>query len=258
MFTKLHDFLEWEPPAVQEIISNGILQRGGKMIIAGSESTFKTMFGIQIALCVSQGLPLLGFTTSKTSVAMIQCELPKYAFQHRLKKIVASGNGYHTADIMIANEYDLKLNKPTCAAQLLHELKRIKPGLIIIDPLYLVLGADISNWGEMMKLIDNINSINYQLDSAVIIIHHRRKNLVISGQAVDFGTDEVIGASALKDWANTIIRISRTPTPDVMTIEFQKTTLAERILPPLTVKFNRSTLMFELVEPSSNMLEEDV
>jgi len=255
MFEPLSNFLKWKPPQVKEIISHGILPAGGRLVLAGKEQEFKTMLSTYAGFCISLGLPLFGFKTTQTKVCMLQAELPKAIFQDRISQLVQFHNtDLSVADIHFASELELKLNKPAGIAQLTADIQQIKPGLLIIDPLYKVISADISDWQEMLKFIDNIDYIARRFNCAIWIAHHRRKTQVSGDEIIDLGTDELIGSSALKDWADTILRVSL-QSEDKLTVEFSKVRNARYLLSPVELKFNRSNLSFSLSLPDISASE---
>jgi len=167
------------------------------------------MLSTYAGFCVSLGLPLLGFKTAQTRVCLIQAELTKAMFQERVNQLVQFHNAdLSQADIHFATATELKLNKPAGIAQLTSAVEQLQPGLLIIDPLYKVLSADVSDWQQVTKLTDNLDYITRQFNCAIWLVHHRRKSQIVGEDIMDLGTDELIGSSALKDWADTILRLS--------------------------------------------------
>lgn len=245
VFESLQDLLKWKPPKITEIISSGILPAGGKLVLAGQEGVFKTMFSTYAAFCISRGLPLVGFKTIQTRVAMLQSELPKAMFQSRLVQFVNQHNpDFGSADIQFATALDIKLNKPTGIAQLVNAIKQLDIGLLILDPLYKVLSGNVSDWAEMQRLTDNLDYISRTYNCSIWLVHHKRKLQLIDGQIIDLGTDELIGSSILKDWADSILRLEHLPVQDELMLSFPKTRNARTILDPVRLKFDRQSLGF--------------
>lgn len=246
MFETLDELLKWQPPLQQEIISNGILPAGGKLILAGKEETFKTMLSTYAGFCISLGLPFLGFQTTKVRVGVFQAELTKAMFRERVFQLVKCHNAdLSKADIYFATSFDIKLNKPIGISQIATAVKNLGLGLLIIDPVYKVLAADISDWLEMSKLTDGLDLIARSYNCAIWLVHHRRKYMLGAGGVIDLGSDELIGSSALKDWADTICRLERQQ--DILTMDFTKVRNARVALEPIRIKFNRHDLSFSVL-----------
>ena len=51
--------LGYEPPSPKWVL-DGIFEKGNKVLVVGSSKTRKSFFAIQLALCVSAGLPFVG------------------------------------------------------------------------------------------------------------------------------------------------------------------------------------------------------
>lgn len=249
MFEDLVKFLKWRPPEIPHIIQGGILPTQGKLVLAGEEETFKTMFAIYAGCTIACGNPLLGFKTSKCRVGMLQSELPKAMLHERLVQFMshAPNAGFLAADIHFATELDIKLNRPNGLAQLVIDIKQFEPQLLILDPLYKILGADISNWDEMGKLCNNLDFIIHNYHCSIWLCHHIRKHHIMSDGIVDLGSDELVGSSILKNWADTIIRVTFIDKQqDILKFEFLKVRNAHRRIRPIAVRFNRDTMDFEL------------
>lgn len=249
MFETLKELLAWIPPKHKEIISSGILPVGAKLVLAGEEESFKTMLSTYAGFCISMGLPLLGFKTTKMRVGMLQSELPKHMFRDRIAQLVKEHNHpLAAADIHFATALDIKLNKPAGFTQLAAAVKNLGLGLLILDPLYKVLSGDVSDWQEMVRLTDNLDYLCRQFNCGIWLVHHRRKFLLSSGGIMDLGGDELIGSSALKDWADTILRLDKLE-GDERILRFSKARNAKDILHPMKIKFNRRDLSFNIVAP---------
>lgn len=247
MFESIEELSKWQPPQHKEIIHSGILPAKGKLVLAGEESVFKTMLSICAGFRIARGELLFGFRTSKVRVGMIQSELTKYMFRERIMQHIDGNAAEATADIRFATELDIKLNKPVGIGQLAAATKKYSIELLIIDPLYKVLSGDVSSWLDMNKLLDNLDALCWQFGCTIWLVHHRRKHLIRDGEIVDYGSDELIGSSALKDWADTIVRVERLTGDDIQLL-FPKVRNAKDIIQPVHLRFNRKDISFSVVK----------
>ena len=247
MFESLKQLLSWHPPEQPEIIGSGILPAGGKLVLAGVEESYKTMFSTYAGFCIALGLPLLGIPTTKTRVGILQSELTKYMFKLRIEQLVTHHNHpLGAADIYFATHLDISLNRPAGLAQLATAVRELKLGLLIIDPLYKVLSADVSDWLEMSKLTGNLDMVARTYNCSIWLVHHRRKLLMVDNELLDLGTDELVGSSELKDWSDSILRLDKLPGDERMLV-FSKARNAKVLLQPIKIRFNRRDLSFSVV-----------
>ena len=246
MFQTLAELLAWTPPKEPEIIGSGVLPVKGKLVLAGEEGSFKTMFSLNAIFLISSGLSLLGLRTVPTRVGMLQVELSQASFQKRVRKFIENHKSLSSQNPHFATEADIKLDKPTGIAKLAAEVQKLGIQLLIIDPLYKVFTGDVSNWGDMARLLDNLDKLCWRYNCAVWLVHHKRKLRIVDNAPADYGTDELVGSSALKDWADSIIRFTVKGQDDIL-VEFLKTRTSEDIIQAKLVHFNRATLGFELV-----------
>jgi hypothetical protein len=144
----------------------------------------------------------------------------------------------------------LDKNIRACITSLPH-----RPLVIILDPLYMLVGGDINKETDMKKFLDNMNITlsKYEKEGcqlAVIILHHNRKDHTDNtGKALDMGSQDATGSRALSRWADTIIRLDLDDTNSRrVKFRFTKHRNAESDLPDLELKWHRETLHPQVVK----------
>ncbi len=70
----------------------------------------------------------------------------------------------------------LRLDRGPDRARLLETSKRLRPRLLILDPLVRLHGIDENHAGEVAELLAYFRSLQRQLDLSVLLVHHTRKN----------------------------------------------------------------------------------
>ena len=70
----------------------------------------------------------------------------------------------------------LRLDRGPDRARLLETTKRLRPRLLILDPLVRLHGIDENHAGEVAELLAYFRSLQRQLDLSVLLVHHTRKN----------------------------------------------------------------------------------
>lgn len=70
----------------------------------------------------------------------------------------------------------LRLDQQRHREQLLQTAQRLRPRLLLLDPLVRMHGIDENNAGEVAELLAYIRTLQRQLNLSVILVHHTRKN----------------------------------------------------------------------------------
>ena len=241
--TSLKGLLDWEPPKVNAIIDHGILLPDTRLVIFGLWKSWKSMFTQHVAFCVSCGLPLLGFNTTKSSILLVQLEIPKAEFKKRVAKYAGTHELYPD-NLNFACTHYLKLDRDAGKASLDRILQGLQPEVLVIDPVYKVLSGNISDSYDIMKLLGNLGDLQARHHFSLILVTHTRKpHTDDSGEVVDRGLEEIMGSSYLPNWLDTAIGI-KVIGQDVVQISFPAMRHAEVQLDPIKVRVNRSTLGF--------------
>lgn len=133
------------PPTPPELIE-GILHRGGKLALGGGSKSFKTWTLLEAGICVSTGLwngwafrpvPARSYTlTSSLLTSRLQSACRRFARQSKstFRRIFTSG----TFEAM-------RQTQRVILPKIARRAKREEYSLIILDPLYKLLGARDEN-----------------------------------------------------------------------------------------------------------------
>jgi len=279
----IQDFREWNPPPIRHIIWEGVLDIGQKLQIFGNEGSWKSILALHLAYCLSSGHKWLGFRTSPANVIYIVGEGGKLSIRNRAIKYC---NGTRTIYLAkpgdvpqeleraealaspdnVAMQYidTLHLDGRTGGINILRDkvdkLIACSPALpvvVIVDPLYKVVMRDLTVAREVSFLLENLdcmladyNSVRngYQLQLAVVIVHHPRKaSIDKEGNKIFQGSDDSFGAKELSWWFDTVMNANlneEDATKTIVDVRFTKHGRdAEGYLPELIkVRWDKSTL----------------
>jgi hypothetical protein len=174
---------------------NGILHQGCKMILAGTSKTNKSWCLIDLALSVACGAPWWGQPTTKANVLYLNLELPTWAFNRRLDalekarpELTSCGDTFHSWQLR-GRQWDMSILKP----RLQRYLDRNDLGLIVVDPIYKLLGdRDENSNTEITELLTEMERLAEDTDAAVVLAHHFAKG----DPAVKDPIDRMSGAGA--------------------------------------------------------------
>ncbi len=183
--TFMADLSVEEPPQ----LIKGVLHQGSKLIIGGGSKGRKTWAFMDLAMCVSEGIPWWGWETNQGKVLYLNFELQPFAMQKRMRMIMEHYN--HFTDHQVTGESFDVWNLRGHAAAIETLRPRIQDelaqySLVIFDPLYKMLGSRSENdAGEMGSLMNEIESIAVNSDCSVVIGAHYRKGGAGDGKSMD-------------------------------------------------------------------------
>jgi hypothetical protein len=86
----------------------------------------------------------------------------------------------------------LRLDRDPHRTRLFQTAKRLRPRLLLLDPLVRLHGIDENNAGEVAGLLAYFRSLQRRLDLSVVLVHHTRKNAagsVAAGQGLRGSSD---------------------------------------------------------------------
>jgi hypothetical protein len=172
------------PPDVIE----GVLHRGAKMVLGGGSKTFKTWTLVDLAISVATETAWLGqFPTKRGRVLYLNLELQGAFFATRLRTVceesqITLESGYLTVWNLRGRAADLSKLLPL----LLREIGRDKYVLIIIDPIYKLLGLrDENKAGDIASLLNEIEALAVETSAAIAFGAHYSKGNQAGKEVID-------------------------------------------------------------------------
>lgn len=222
--TTYEEFIEarLQPP---QWIVEWIWQEGYGMI-AGEPKTFKSVTATDLALSVASGRHFLGkFRVVQTGpVIYLQRENSESTIQDRILKIArqkgllrdVDGHSYLPPNIEIyfGNNYPIDLTDERWRKRIEATIKQIKPKLLILDPLYMMIGnADENSSSEMNNILTWLTSLRDNYGCYTIIVHHYKKG------SEGRGGQRIRGTSAFHGWVETGLYLSLTGEPGVVRMD---------------------------------------
>ncbi|KKM15955.1 hypothetical protein LCGC14_1690770 [marine sediment metagenome] len=254
---KLRDFLKWEPHYPDAIISNGVLYEQNKLIMYGREGIGKSMLAMNLDMSLIGGVPWAGFDiTGDHRVIYLQMEIPHPLLHKRLTKMyeawkVLYGDPKDMLDrLYVWTEPFLKLDDAVGYKLLRAQLEKVKPTILIVDPLYKALSGNILDPNSARAFVDSIDALMAEFKFCLILIHHTRKG-TIDEESDANPDDDMLGSAVFSWWADTIIKVTKKGERDrkvLLQLSFDKVRHAEDMIEPKEVIFDREDLQFYLSE----------
>jgi hypothetical protein len=102
------------------------------------------------------------------------------------------GLDFASLDVHVITAPVLQLDRDPHRTRLFETAKRLRPRLLLLDPLVRLHGIDENNAGEVAGLLAYFRSLQRRLDLSVILVHHTRKNAaggVAAGQGLRGSSD---------------------------------------------------------------------
>ena len=177
----------WDNPAERppELIE-GMAFIGSKISMSSNSKGRKTWFQILLAMSVAQGLPFLGRKTTKGKVLYINLELSRFSFQDRERAIGNKIGKPERGSLVMWHLRGKRMTIEILERELFRRLKTGEYCLIIIDPIYKLLGARSENdASEMGDLLNRLEAIAANAGAAYIVAHHYSKGDQTGKNAID-------------------------------------------------------------------------
>jgi len=198
-------------------VIHGLLHKGGKMVLGGGSKSFKTWQLIDIATAVATGREYLGFATTKGRVLYINLEIQTGFFARRCKAVIDAKsvkieNG--SFDVWNLRGHAAELSK--LLPEMLRRAGADKYALIIVDPIYKVLGEHEENLTHHIAAIMNdLEKLAVRSGAAVVFGAHFSKG----NQAAKDSIDRISGSGTFARDPDTILILTKHEVGDAYTVE---------------------------------------
>jgi hypothetical protein len=148
-------------------------------VIGGAPKCSKTWLGLDLALSVATGTACLGkypvLQPGPVLVYLAEDALP--VVRERVEGMARHrGLDFAGVEIHVITAPVLRLDRDPHRTRLFQTAKRLRPRLLLLDPLVRLHGIDENNAGEVAGLLAYFRSLQRRLDLSVVLVHHTRKN----------------------------------------------------------------------------------
>jgi hypothetical protein len=158
-------------------------------VIGGAPKCAKTWLGLDMALSVATGTPCLGkYAVPEPGPVLIYLAEDALPVVRQRVDGMAKHRGLDLAgvEIHVITAPVLRLDHGPDRMRLLETTRRLRPRLLLLDPLVRLLGIDENNASEVAALLAYFRSLQRQFDVSVLLVHHTRKNAA-GGAAAGLG-----------------------------------------------------------------------
>jgi hypothetical protein len=164
-------------------------------VIGGAPKCSKTWLGLDMALSVATGTACLGkYAVHQPGPVLIYLAEDALPVVRERVAGMARHRGLHleAVEIHVITAPTLRLDRDRHRRGLFETAKRLRPRLLVLDPLVRLHGIDENHAGEVAELLAYFRSLQRQLDLSVVLVHHSRKNAsngIAAGQGLRGSSD---------------------------------------------------------------------
>jgi hypothetical protein len=159
-------------------------------VIGGAPKCAKTWLSLDMALSVATGTPCLGkyAVPEPGPVLVYLAEDALVAVRERIEGIAwHRGLDLDRVEVHVITAPVLRLDQERDRMRLWETTRRLRPRLLVLDPLVRLHGIDENRAGDVAELLAYFRSLQRELGLSVVLVHHTRKNAadgVAAGQGL--------------------------------------------------------------------------
>ena len=203
-------------PRRQQWLIDGLWGRQAVGIVGGEPKCGKSFLALDVAVAVAAGVPCLRrFDADETGpVLMFAAEDAGHIVRARLESIArTAGTRFETLDIAVIDVPALRLDHRADRQRLVETVERVRPRLLVLDPLVRLHGVDENTVAEVAPILGFLRDLQRRFAAAVLLVHHARKSgATRPGQALR-------GSSELHAWGDSNLYLRRRDRQILMTVE---------------------------------------
>ena len=148
-------------------------------VIGGAPKCAKTWLGLDMALSVATGTPCLGkyHVAERGPVLIYLAEDALRSVRERIEGMACHrGLELDQVEVYVITTPLLRLDQDLDRMRLWETTRRLRPRLVVLDPLVRLHGIDENHAGAVAELLGYFRSLQRQLGISVLLVHHTRKN----------------------------------------------------------------------------------
>jgi RecA-family ATPase len=148
-------------------------------VIGGAPKCAKTWLGLDMALSVATGTPCLGkyAVPEPGPVLVYLAEDALRAVRERIEGMARHrGLDLDEVAIHVITAPVLRLDHDRDRTRLWETVRRLRPRLLVLDPLVRLHGIDENHAGDVAELLGYLRALQRELGLSVLLVHHTRKN----------------------------------------------------------------------------------
>ena len=177
-------------------------------IVGGPPKLLKTWLALEMAVSVALRSPCLGTFPVHASgpVLLFAAEDSQAKVRSRLESLARNhGSSLEQIDIQVITVETLRLDRSTDQERLAATVMLYRPVLLVLDPLVRLHSLDENQSGPMAALLGYFRALQRETGTAIVIVHHARKNTSSSAGA----GYTLRGSGDLYAWVDSFLCVQR-------------------------------------------------
>lgn len=182
-------------------VIEGLVEREGRILLAGAEGCGKSLLALTAAAQAAAGIKVLDrFEVDLPATTVyFDLEMGRSTMRRRVKQLSISAGLEDGALFIVHRPEGLDLSSAKERHDLFAFLDEISPDFIVIDPLYKLMETESVYERDVRPTIKALDEMRTRYQCGLLLVHHLRKRA--SGEA-SRGKDssDVFGSSVLLRW----------------------------------------------------------
>lgn len=205
------------PPAETVfLVDQGLLPRGGRLLVTGAPKVGKSIFAQNLALSIASGIPFLrrdgfeGFCIANDNptpghrVLLLDRELSRRSLFDRFNALIEGRPGYDAAEekLLVDHDFNLRLDADNAAGQLINLIQANAAEVLMLDTAYKFFAGDMENAKSVATAFKALDDAIRETGVSVVLTHHHRKGGTGGAKAEAPSPDQVMGSFLWTGWPN--------------------------------------------------------
>jgi AAA domain len=215
-------------------------------ILGGAPKCCKSWLALDLAVSVASRTPCLGrfavddpgtvlLYMAEDSAAVVKARLAGLCFHRGLR--------LDALPIHVITAPAVRIDQPRDQQRLRRTVGSVAPRLLVLDPFVRLHRVDENDAGQVSAVLGYLRSLQRDLDAAVLVVHHARKNgAAQAGQALR-------GSGDLHAWGDSNLYLRRHQGHLTLTIEHRAAMAPEPVALHLVPDPHRGDAHLALVDP---------
>ena len=191
-----------ESDTPEEPVIKGLFDAGDRVAVVGQSKARKSFYALQMAVCISAGEPFLGYETERMVTLVYNGEIKASSYRRRLRRMieVLKIGADKLSGLHILN--GAEVDTPATFDSILAEARRVKAGLVIADPAYMLIDGDETDQTAVKAAVNSMKKFG-TAGITLVCVYHGTKGKMGDRQAID----RISGSGVFARDATTIISL---------------------------------------------------
>lgn len=187
-------------------------------LVGGAPKCCKSWTALEMSVSVATGTPCFGkYSVPEPGRALLylaEDSLP--AVRERVSSLAGHrGIGIDALDVHVITAGRVRLDLAADQARLFETVKRLRPKLLVLDPLVRLHALNENDASAVSALLSYLRALQRELDLSLVLVHHTRKNHTMGLQA----GQSLRGSGDFHAWSDSALYLRRVKGALVMTVE---------------------------------------